>query len=211
MKTIHATLTVFLLAVAIMLFTCGCAISNFGVSTEPDSLKVLTPEDIESIFAEISYETTEKYPTETNESGNVVVFWLEGGSVWHLSRSCSTVKKADSSKVKSGSVQDALNDGKERACKICGTNSNYTGIVGTSTEIDTEELNIESESVTEKYQKEYTDDGELIVFWLESGKVWHESRSCSSLSRSNPDKLIQGSAAEAVAAGKERVCKNCSE
>lgn len=45
------------------------------------------------------------------------------------------------------------------------------------------------------------------VYWVPSGKVWHIRRDCSSLSRSTT--ILNGSVADAQAAGKERVCKKC--
>ena len=197
------------LSVLVLTFSCGCRTFKIGVSTEPESLKVLTPEDIESIFAEISYETTEKYPSETDENGSLIVFWLEGGAVWHVSQYCSTVNKSDPEKVKNGSVQEAIDSGKERPCRICGKNIDYTPITEPESGVSYTDTDLQPE--TEKNPKEYSEDGELIVFWLDGGKVWHESRYCSSLSRTDPEKIKQGSAAEALAAGKERVCKNCSD
>ena len=140
---------------------------------------------------EISIEEKEKYPSETDEGGREIVFWLDGGSVWHVSQLCSSIKKADPSVVKNGSVADAQNSGKERPCKICGSDFEYTEITVTTNHIDvTAEVSTDSE--TQKYPREYGEDGEIIVFWLESGKVWHLSKHCSSLSRSDPEKIIKG-------------------
>lgn len=209
MKNSIIKASILLFIATIMFVTTGCIDRYFGVSTEPDSLKVISPEEIDSIFAAISHETTEKYPSETDEKGNEIVFWLDGGAVWHASRACSTIKKSDPEKVKSGTVQDALESGKERLCKICGSDSDIID----SLESNDTYANSEVVSVpeTDKYPKEYFENGELIVFWLEGGKVWHESRHCSSLSRSDPDKITYGSVPEAIEAGKERACKNCSE
>ena len=208
MKYIKKVFRISLLFVVLILLS-GCSVNGFGVDTEPDSLKVLSPEEIESIFSEISYEITEKYPVETDANGIEIVFWFEGGSVWHISQSCSTVKKSDPTKVYSGTVQDALQNGKQRPCKICGANVEYPEFTESTTYADSE---LETSPVTEtdKYHKEYNEDGSIRVFWLDSGKVWHESRYCSSLARSDPDKIIHGSVDDAVSAGKERVCKNCS-
>ncbi len=46
------------------------------------------------------------------------------------------------------------------------------------------------------------------VYWVESGKVWHTTKNCSSLSRSK--NILSGSISAAKAVGKERVCKKCS-
>ena len=85
MKTVYVKFLCILLTVLILLFSCGCTEHYFGVSTELDSLKVLTPEEIESIFAEISYEVTEKYQVVTNESGDEIVFTDILGNVWKYS------------------------------------------------------------------------------------------------------------------------------
>lgn len=194
----------------IILSSQGCAYGMLGEATEIDSLKVITPEQIESIFAEISLEETDKYPDETDEEGNGVVFWLEGGSVWHISQFCPSIEKADPEKVKHGSQQDALDSGKKRACKVCGDGTEV--VTSDNAEVlqdgTSEPL---ADQVSDKYPKEYTEDGQLIVFWLENSNVWHISRSCSSLSRSDPAKIIHGVEADAIAAGKERPCKTCSK
>lgn len=201
-----------LLLTGFLLFTVGCSGGLPGISTEPDSLKVLTPEDIESIFAEVSYEEEVKYPVETDENGKELVLWLDGGTVWHVSSACSTIKKADPSKVKTGSVQDAIGAGKKRQCKICGGDSETAtdSQFQDESESAAELTDLTDVAETEKYAKEYSPDGKLIVFWLESGKVWHESRYCISLARSDQSKILRGSQEDALSAGKERVCKNCS-
>mgnify|MGYP006939726089 CR=1 FL=1 len=45
------------------------------------------------------------------------------------------------------------------------------------------------------------------VYWVESGKVWHTTDKCSTLSRSKD--IMSGTVDAAKAAGKERVCKRC--
>lgn len=47
-----------------------------------------------------------------------IVYWTKGGSVWHISRSCSALK--NSTDILSGSEDEALAAGKSRACKKCG-------------------------------------------------------------------------------------------
>lgn len=48
---------------------------------------------------------------------------------------------------------------------------------------------------------------ENIVYWTSGGEVWHTSLDCPSLSRSK--QILSGSVDEAVASGKDRVCKRC--
>lgn len=45
------------------------------------------------------------------------------------------------------------------------------------------------------------------VYWVKNGEVWHIKESCSSLSRSK--NIQSGTVSDAIAAGKERVCKRC--
>lgn len=45
------------------------------------------------------------------------------------------------------------------------------------------------------------------VYWVKSGKVWHTTKNCPSLSRSKS--ILFGSVDDAMSAGKERVCKRC--
>ncbi len=53
-----------------------------------------------------------------NETTVAVVYWTEGGSVWHNTKDCSAL--ARSKNIMSGSVHDAVEAGKERVCKKCG-------------------------------------------------------------------------------------------
>lgn len=65
-----------------------------------------------------------------------------------------------------------------------------------------------SEAQTEKYPRETTPDGELIVYWTPSGSVWHESASCGSLSKAAA--VASGNSADALEAGKKRPCSVCA-
>ena len=47
-----------------------------------------------------------------------------------------------------------------------------------------------------------------VVYWTESGTVYHLRETCSSLTKSK--KILHGSIEEALLAEKERVCKRCS-
>ena len=48
-----------------------------------------------------------------------------------------------------------------------------------------------------------------VVYWTESGSVYHITDECSSLRNSTT--IHQGSVADALAAKKERPCKSCSQ
>ena len=49
---------------------------------------------------------------------NGTVYWTKGGSVWHVSRECYHIKKSNN--VESGTVEDAIEAGKEKICSHCG-------------------------------------------------------------------------------------------
>ena len=62
-----------------------------------------------------------------------------------------------------------------------------------------------SETSTETMTRETPSTG--TVYWVKNGEVWHLKESCSSLSRSK--NIQSGTVSDAIAAGKERVCKRC--
>ena len=83
----------------------------------------------ESIFSESEIEesststkttvnsaTTEEITTEKREHDGVY-YWTESGGVYHLWSDCGHLK--NSKDVKSGSVDEAISDGKEKLCSSC--------------------------------------------------------------------------------------------
>ncbi len=166
--------------------------------------------DIETITTAVDLTTAavtdEPYPKEYDSDGNVIVYWLTGGSVWHESRECQTVRGADASVVKYGTVQEAYYGGKLRPCKTCS----YDSVVDIET--ITTAVDLTTTAVTdEPYPKEYDSDGNVIVYWLTGGSVWHESRECSTVKKADPNAVISGNAYDAYYAGKTRACKVCAE
>ena len=90
-------------------------VTDTPTSPEPDT--DLTP-------TETTVESDEsKYPKTYNDKGELIVYWLEGGSVWHESAKCGTVINAEASKLHSGTPYEAYSNGKERACKTCSSDS----------------------------------------------------------------------------------------
>lgn len=57
-------------------------------------------------------------PSPETENENTV-FWLEGGTVWHKSLSCPSLKGKEN--ILSGTERDAIAAGKEHLCKRCGS------------------------------------------------------------------------------------------
>ena len=73
----------------------------------------------------------------------------------------------------------------------------------------------EQNSDTTELKPEYNDSTEdamtvneesAIVYWTKDGKVWHSSRDCRYIKNSEVE---SGTANDAIAAGKERVCSSC--
>ena len=62
-------------------------------------------------------EQTEQTELQSGINGNeTVVFWAEGGSVWHTYEDCRYIDDKD---CNSGYVTDAINAGKDRLCSAC--------------------------------------------------------------------------------------------
>jgi len=208
MNTIKRILAAFLLT-AVMLLS-ACIDRLYGFDTELPTGEVLTPEMIESIIDAATVVEPEKYPTETDESGSLIVYWLPGGSVWHASKDCSSVAKSDPAKVVRGSITAAISEGKDRACQKCSKDIEYDApALDIDTQVDIHTTDIPSSdgvvsSDTAMNGKEQS------VYWTKGGSVWHLSDSCSSLSKTDPADIVSGSEDEAIAAGKERACKKCS-
>ncbi len=68
-----------------------------------------------------SNDTFENITVESNSNSedvkNDIVYWTKSGDVWHLSESCRYIKSSD--KI-SGTVEEAVEAGKERVCSSCG-------------------------------------------------------------------------------------------
>ncbi len=77
----------------------------------------LDRDELASLSAELSTEGDEPV-TADGFSTREVVYWTEGGSVYHRDRDCYHLKRAGS--VVSGSVKNAWKQGKERVCSACG-------------------------------------------------------------------------------------------
>lgn len=208
-KRTRIVLFVTVLLIALQLSSCIDRL--YGFETDYSTGVPLTPEMIESIIDAATQTEAEKFPVETDENGSLVVYWLPGGSVWHASINCPSIEKASAENIENGLISDAVADGKDRHCKVCSTEIQYS-VESDHAQITNEspEDITESEEETLKYPKDYSDDGALIVYWTKSGTVWHESASCSSLANTLKDNLICGSENDAISAGKERACKKCS-
>ena len=187
----------------------SCVDRLYGFDTDYPTGELLTPEMIDSIIDAATVEEIEKYPIETDLNGDLIVYWLPTGSVWHASKNCSSVSGADN--ALSGSITNAVSAGKKRPCKNCAEDIDYAAV--TEVDAQTSEYSEGDTSVEQKqnkYPKDYSADGILLVYWTKSGTVWHESASCPSLANTDKENILCGNSDEAIVAGKERACKKCS-
>ena len=77
-------------------------------------------------------------------------------------------------------------------------------------EIETQsEINTATETETETKSESLETTNEDIVYWLESGKVWHTKRECSYIAKK--ENINSGKVADAIEAGKEKVCSRCDK
>lgn len=192
-----------------LLIQSSCIDRLYGFDTDYSTGVLLTPEMIDSIIDAATVIQPEKYPTETDTEGNLIVYWLPGGSVWHASQACSSVERSDS--AQSGSIANAASEGKKRPCQICSVDIDYAvESEATTYQSEFSEDLSSAEVEIHQYPKQYSEDGKLLVYWTKSGSVWHESSACSSLAKTPKDNLVCGSEDDAISAGKERACKKCS-
>ena len=77
----------------------------------------LSPEELASLSAEL-FTTAPEPDTADGFASREIVYWTEGGSVYHLDRDCYHLKRAE--RVIEGSVKHAWSEGKERVCATCG-------------------------------------------------------------------------------------------
>lgn len=131
MKRIYKKIIFIIPFVFILYSFTGCA-EYFYPEKEPYAGEVITPDQIAEISesiaeskaiaesekaANIEAVTEPPFVPETDVQGNVVVYWTENGSVWHINLRCASLSR--SVKIESGSEDLALNSGKERLCKKC--------------------------------------------------------------------------------------------
>ena len=77
-------------------------------------------------------------------------------------------------------------------------------ILSGDTETDSAESKVEE--IDSSILEAYPDSGE-IVYWTESGEVWHKSTSCTHIKEDS--ELYAGTVTAAVEAGKSRPCGRC--
>ena len=74
-----------------------------------------------------------------------------------------------------------------------------------ATEHENEET--KTETATSTRVEDDTSEQVDVVYWTESGSVWHKSTSCSHIK--NSAKIFAGTVTEAQSAGKSKMCSRC--
>lgn len=103
-------------------------VENNSVETSSNTVEAETDLVIETTACEVTdnYITQSTLAVQPIDSITVsagseisdVVYWTEGGSVWHIKKDCSSLSR--SKNIISGSESEAISAGKERVCKRCG-------------------------------------------------------------------------------------------
>ena len=78
---------------------------------------IITPETSAPETSEPETSAPETAAEETPEE--IVVYWVKNGEVWHVRASCASLSR--SKNILSGTIEEALDAGKPRVCKRCGT------------------------------------------------------------------------------------------
>ncbi len=132
-----------LLAVPAIFAGCGDELAELRISGDTylyipsvdsgtESEMTSEPETVLSPETAMAYETTKEpetakahetiiihETTATPESIENTVYWVSSGKVWHATENCKTLSR--SKNIKSGTVADAIEKEKQRACSVCGS------------------------------------------------------------------------------------------
>ena len=165
------------LGVYLTLSFCACA-DHLTDDTNGKGGQDLTPDLMESIQGALS----ETAPDTEGDS----VYWLEGGSVYHLDRQC---RHLSGKTPVQGTVQAAVNAGKKKACSACGSEG-------------------EASDAATDFAPSAT-EGETYVYWVKDGQVLHGRKDCPHVS--NASKIKQGSTLDAAKDGVFRHCTVCMD
>ncbi len=84
----------------------------------------VTPEELLDISRELFTGTKEPIaetePKEPETLGaHAIVYWLKNGSVYHATKDCHHIARSSAENIREGTVQKALDEGKERLCSSC--------------------------------------------------------------------------------------------
>ena len=110
-------------SIAAVLLLLALILAACGNSARFDAGELLTADEVAAQRAWLEAQKSddgdgEDDPSQEETPQNGIVFWLSGGSVYHLSKSCHHVREKEG--VLQGTVDEALAAGKLRACSSCG-------------------------------------------------------------------------------------------
>ncbi len=131
------------------------------------------------VLSSIIKDAQDKENSLTANEGDV--FWTSSGKIWHKSADCSYL--SNSKEIYHGTVDEAMLEGKERACDRCF-----------ATEEDKIYLEIENEPIK---------NGD--VFFTRDGASWHSDINCSAIC--GAEKIYNASPEKASALGKDNSCE----
>jgi len=205
-----------LVLVILLLLLVGCFENISGNGDEVDSGDYITPDYMEEISRELEFDLSSPVPTDTTVASITTTDALTTVPPDHTTTSSvetiapdivtvspevvitAPVETSVFVEVTTISPQVVTTPASETT-----TTPETTSIAPADSEITLPVVPING--TTASSSDTTVSEGE--VYWVPSGKVWHIRINCSSLSRSTT--ILNGSVADAQAAGKERVCKKC--
>lgn len=187
---------IFLLAALAAAALFSCAVSESPASSDSGLVSMFREKLTEE--AELSSsENTQILPSGIDD--DATVYWVKSGSVYHRDPDCAQLRR--SSDIMSGT---AAQSGKNFACRFCcgksEDNAEETKLPSGNAESTGSTESGGSANITETIPNE-----SQTVYWTPGGSVYHSSKSCPSLAKS--ENVKSGTVKES---GKSRLCKKCA-
>lgn len=187
---------IFLLAALAAAALFSCAVSESPASSDSGLVSMFREKLTEE--AELSSsENTQILPSGIDD--DATVYWVKSGSVYHRDPDCAQLRR--SSDIMSGT---AAQSGKNFACRFCcgksEDNAEETKLPSGNAESTGSTESRGSANITETIP-----DESQTVYWTPGGSVYHSSKSCPSLAKS--ENVKSGTVKES---GKSRLCKKCA-
>lgn len=187
---------IFLLAALAAAALFSCAVSESPSSSDSGLVSMFREKLTEE--AELSSsENTQILPSGIDD--DATVYWVKSGSVYHRDPDCAQLRR--SSDIMSGT---AAQSGKNFACRFCcgksEDNAEETKLPSGNAESTGSTESGGSANITETIP-----DESQTVYWTPGGSVYHSSKSCPSLAKS--ENVKSGTVKES---GKSRLCKKCA-
>ena len=187
---------IFLLAALAAATLFSCAVSESPASSDSGLVSMFREKLTEE--AELSSsENTQILPSGIDD--DATVDWVKSGSVYHRDPDCAQLRR--SSDIMSGT---AAQSGKNFACRFCcgksEDNAEETKLPSGNAESTGSTESGGSANITETIP-----DESQTVYWTLGGSVYHSSKSCPSLAKS--ENVKSGTVKES---GKSRLCKKCA-